>query len=419
MSSKKKCSLDPNTTMDWIIPPDILDNEDPKKSIFKSLFDNVEYAGAFQTHVEKTCNDKNVCKHKHKSVLKELNRGSASSVSTADGYCNFHTHPFSCYEGEKTIWGWPSGEDMRETIGFMLRNNLYHLVFTMEGIYVIQVNPNFLKPFLEINDDSTRGTLVSCIESYFKATHGHRGSEYNKQFRVAPDLNKDDLTSARYGICMPQDWINFANNFTLDNFISSKKNKCSRHLPCNGVPDYDNKTTTTMSGIEYIEQNGFEHYNMSKDGKITNSKKKKINPEQIIDNLESLNTTFKNIDNIIKYGNEEWKQGQWFKCEIFYNEFKCNGMEYINFKDWMNTCISYNNHDITEVIYKFWKSCKTNHDNIRFSLLNPITIKFKAFNVPEGSTVCEMSKGVHIHEWIDSHHHDSVKKKTTKKNKKV
>ena len=55
--------------------------------------------------------------------------GASDSVQAPEGIANFHTHPISCYVGEGTVWGWPSGEDIRETFLFGMKGSVVHLVF--------------------------------------------------------------------------------------------------------------------------------------------------------------------------------------------------------------------------------------------------------------------------------------------------
>ena len=48
--------------------------------------------------------------------VNEINEGGSNSVVTPLSIINYHVHPYQCYIDEKVIWGWPSGEDLRQTI---------------------------------------------------------------------------------------------------------------------------------------------------------------------------------------------------------------------------------------------------------------------------------------------------------------
>ena len=107
-----------------------------------------------------------------KSVDK--NEGDSDSVYTPNSVINYHTHPVHCYTDAKTAFGSPSGEDYRETVKFALAGNKAHIVFTVEGLYIIQISPCKIKRMKEILTDRQRGILVFLIEEYFKTTHGFR-----------------------------------------------------------------------------------------------------------------------------------------------------------------------------------------------------------------------------------------------------
>ena len=50
---------------------------------------------------------------------------------------------------QKTIWGWPSGEDLARSIEFAINGNLCHIVFSVEGTYVMEVNKYFIQYFMK------------------------------------------------------------------------------------------------------------------------------------------------------------------------------------------------------------------------------------------------------------------------------
>lgn len=408
------CDIDSTTNATWTINTSILGCPKNKsnKNIYMSLFDPYEWAGRFGMKVKPN--------GEIKSFLDKLNRGSATSVKTTDGFCNFHTHPFSCYAGEQTMWGWPSGEDMRETVGFMLKNNLFHLVFTLEGIYMLQVNPNFLKIIHDdnklsktvkdlkgnfISPNEVRGIIISLIESYFKATHGHRGIQYNILNRHKENRkSKNKLSSQYWGICMPEDWVHFANQFKLSNLVD-KNNYCSKLLPCNSFPDYETKIGTIPLS-EYLKNYGIEVYQMSKNGRIKGSSHSEMKYYRMIQkNIKNIINIFESEPNTISYGDEEWKPGQWFNVKLFYNEFEEENGKYINFFDWMKNCKKkeiQTNEPIQKIIHNFWENCQKNKKGFRFPIGNKIQVRFKKLVPKKGKKTCTAKHGKHIHEFIKS-----------------
>ena len=144
------------------------------------------------------------CNSTHKVIGFSKNKGDKDSVYTPNHVINFHTHPISAYNEGNTVWGWPSGEDIRETIKFALAGNKAHIVFTVEGLYVIQVNSCKLKKLKNILDSVERGILIFIIEEYFKCTHN---------FRCI-----DELAKLKNKIT-PESYIHYINNFDLERLI--------------------------------------------------------------------------------------------------------------------------------------------------------------------------------------------------------
>jgi len=138
-------------------------------------------------------------------------KGNADSVYTPNNVINFHTHPISAYNNGHTVWGWPSGEDIRETIKFSLAGNKAHLVFSNEGLYTIQVSPCKIRKMKELLDDKERGILIFIIEEYFKTTHNFRG------VKEVNNLDKKDIS------LNPYSYVDFINNFDLVNLLNAKK----------------------------------------------------------------------------------------------------------------------------------------------------------------------------------------------------
>ena len=159
-----------------------------------------------------------ICDNNNNIVSVKKQQGHADSVSTDNNVVNFHTHPISAYNNADTIWGWPSGEDIRESIKFGLAGNKAHMVFTVEGVYTIQISPCKLKKMKEKLNDRERGVLIALIEEYFKCTHNFRGTdEVNNYNKKGVSIN-------------PYSWVDFINNFELRNILS-EKSKLSTNIP--------------------------------------------------------------------------------------------------------------------------------------------------------------------------------------------
>jgi hypothetical protein len=144
----------------WIIDKDFVDNI--KQSLMK---DKHEIAGSILFR-DVNC-DGDTC---DKRFMKDYRvNGQKSSVKTPHGLINYHTHPLQCYIDEGTKYGWPSGEDMAINMMYAKRGTLVHIVFTLEGSYVIKTN-------LILNSAST-----DILEKLLKETHVFRLTNQAKQ----------------------------------------------------------------------------------------------------------------------------------------------------------------------------------------------------------------------------------------------
>lgn len=140
---------------------------------------------------------KGVCDKKSTPKYK-IHNGQNDSVMTPTGLINFHTHPQSIYTSEKTKYGWPSGEDMAQVIHFAKLNTLRHIVFTVEGAYIIRVNKKVTNYHSKM------------IENILKYTHIYRSLDQKNQYK---QFKKDFNVSGKTTVNM---WLNLVNNLTLN-----------------------------------------------------------------------------------------------------------------------------------------------------------------------------------------------------------
>lgn len=187
------------------------------------LFLKVESAGEVEFK-DSSCkiNSKNerLCNKTMTSSLKFKN-GKNDSVMTPLAVVNFHTHPLSCYIDAKTIWGWPSGEDLAQCLNFAKDNNLTHIIFAIEGTYVIDVNKVFLH---YIQTNKKLFTLIrNNIQEIFKLTHKHRMyfNDSNKNESLEYEFNEIFLKPLHMSIKenILISWIYLVNNLTLEKLI--------------------------------------------------------------------------------------------------------------------------------------------------------------------------------------------------------
>ena len=143
----------------------------------------------------------------------KITNGNGTSVYTPGGLVNFHTHPKFAYESEDAVYGWPSGEDMAACIYFARDGTLVHIVFSLEGAYIIKVNK-----ILNAKD-------TKLLEKLFKTTHVFRSSNQKTQFKDFKD------TFGEPGNTTLKMWLNLGNSitlnklYTLHNLINNKRLK--------------------------------------------------------------------------------------------------------------------------------------------------------------------------------------------------
>ena len=275
--------------------------EEKVNQVFLELLNNVEVSGVI------------VCNSNDDVVDFTRNKGTKDSVLTPNHVINYHTHPISAYNEGETTWGWPSGEDVRETMKFALAGNKAHLVFTVEGLYTMQVSPCKIKKIKELLTPDQIGVLIFLIEEYFKTTHNFRGVD---------DVN----VLADKGINItPMSYVDFINNFDLANLTNAKtifhkQNKHSRdafgksvtRIPNIGFPDLDGHKISNLTMKEYIK-----HDELSELRKINNKG-------------EELKSSIKEINHLIKVFKEILKIFNTNKCNTTWNN-KPNSWFFVNF----------------------------------------------------------------------------------------
>ena len=341
-----KCKFDYDSydTTEWYINPYNIGqiSEVGKCNILDSLLEPVEYAGSLILEQRKDCSQKQSCRLIREVTLGKLYGGKSMSVKAPESVCNFHTHPLICYTGEyeknkrdqleaRCIWGWPSGEDIRECIVFNRKGNEMHLVFALEGAYLIHVNPYITDLIMDDIDKNVAGMVISIIENKFQYTHEFRSYDYNKL------LGRNIIT--------PQDWITFINNFRLENFFATK-NSCSKKLPCSGVPNVQNRTLKWTHFLQDVNP-----YVVTDSGNIRFGSAHNNKHTQIID--DNIHDVIKKVNKIKAPG---WKKGEWFKVQLVDNIINGHTISQLIRKK-----------PTTEQLYKVWTDFGKGKTTIQFA----------------------------------------------------
>ena len=132
---------------------------------------------------------------------------------TPRGIINYHTHPVIAYRSENAVYGWPSGEDMTQCINFAKDNTLVHIVFSLEGAYIIHV-----KNILNQTDSK-------LLERLFKQTHIFRSEDQVEQLKDFKSFMKNNGFNSSSKTTL-QLWLHLANNITTNKLYTIfNKNK--------------------------------------------------------------------------------------------------------------------------------------------------------------------------------------------------
>lgn len=214
----------------WTLSPDFL------KEILRSLKeDSNEIAGKIMFS-DRNCKN-GVCDKF--STDSKIRQGNGSSVYTPLGIINFHTHPNSIYKREKTKYGWPSGEDMGQCLRFFDKGTVVHIVFTMEGAYIISLE-NKIPP-----------RHYKYVEDIFKFTHNFRILNQKTALKNFKEfLSPIYKTNKKNTVDM---WLEMANKMTLNKLYKLSK----EYLDYTGKIPSDNKKIFNVKLIKYSKNMRF------------------------------------------------------------------------------------------------------------------------------------------------------------------
>lgn len=327
----------------WSINPEKI------QELYPLLHENIEIGGKFIIDGKTTQTQLDNYK---------TNKGQSDSVQAPEAIVNFHTHPISCYKGEDTVFGWFSGEDVRETVLFSMKGSVAHLVISVEGVYILQVNPCILSNLISMDGiesvlneiysnkkahkklteivsktigkdskslenikDIFRGIIIVSIEVYFRSTHRFRSY----------DINSDNYL-------FPSDYISFVNSFQLSNIYNHKKKvKGCGNLKCNGIPVYERKKQFQRKFNKYLHnyENGTKLYLVTKEGHIYPSKINLSSCKELFPYIEKLVDKSKSECKQLHYPSDhpfEWGDN-WFHMSLYPNEVEYDGKYYIYSSD--------------------------------------------------------------------------------------
>lgn len=297
MPNRFQCKIYDDSKVFWTIPiesiEDTLINGNTKSCGL--LYLDIECAGTIE-FTDTTCklnsNNEKICDKTTTKV--DYKNGNKDSVSTPLAVVNFHTHPLSCYIDAETVWGWPSGEDLAQSINFANDNNLTHIVFAVEGTYIMDFNKKLLN-YLRTNK-KLLNIVTKNVEEIFKKTHKHRMiiNDSNPKITLEDEfyyLFLKPLGLQKQGNILFS-WLHLVNSMCLKDLIILSKEFSKYFKEIKNMSSIDIETSyidVKLFNIQFIKNNTIQWNNG-------------ISKQQIFDEfINKCNTFYIGLPKTIKY----------------------------------------------------------------------------------------------------------------------
>ena len=95
-----------------------------------------------------------------------ITKGTFNNVNFPRGIVDWHTHPIRCQNVDKCAIGFPSPGDMVNTIIGSSIGNLAHLVYSRDGVYILQVHESIRT--LLVNQTNLLGSFTDKVNRQFE-----------------------------------------------------------------------------------------------------------------------------------------------------------------------------------------------------------------------------------------------------------
>jgi hypothetical protein len=130
--------------------------------------------------------------------VKSTNIGNGTEADIVNSKYNFHSHPQEAYIIFNCDLGWPSMDDFSTFLSsFIYFHTCLHIVSTVEGLYILSLNPETMKMLLKNPERMEK--MQTHIEKYY----GISKINYNKD---------DGIVIRNHKIHSPEDFITYCNN---------------------------------------------------------------------------------------------------------------------------------------------------------------------------------------------------------------
>jgi len=113
-------------------------------------------------------------------IVTKAEENNVFSVNTPTSLINWHTHPYICYTTFRCFIQWPSGQDMKVSINKYLRGQVVHFLFSLEGIYLIQIHPMFMI-YILLSSPKIVENIGELVAYNFGNLEHFRDANYDKE----------------------------------------------------------------------------------------------------------------------------------------------------------------------------------------------------------------------------------------------
>ena len=152
-------------------------------------------------------------------------------------YINWHSHPHICYKKNNCYIGWPSGQDMKYIFYNYYYGLLFHLLFTAEGLYTIQLTEKAMRMvYLLSSNRKWLDSIADLIKYRFTYVEKYRTCEGQQCL-----FSKDENVKRNSKI---QEFLKKANTATLKDYLDKD------------FSEYSN----VVDSLKYLEQFTSPHF---------------------------------------------------------------------------------------------------------------------------------------------------------------
>jgi hypothetical protein len=139
--------------------------------------------------------------------LGKISKGNGSETDFINSEYTFHTHPTEAYIEYNCELGWPSSDDYMAFVdGFLNFTCIFHCVVTLEGIYIINIDPESVIKLCKFYHESKKGKRKEIITEL---------EQYNRKYLNVDKTNFKKATgvSSRWGrrIHSVNDYVSYVN----------------------------------------------------------------------------------------------------------------------------------------------------------------------------------------------------------------